>query len=175
MTNPFLGEIRAFSFSFAPKEWLMCNGQTLPINQFQALFSLLGVTYGGNGTTNFMLPDLRGRVALHVSNSTVQGTVQGTEAVVLTSQQLPIHPHVVTAAANGTTNATNVPGSTVILGSGSTAENGNPTTSFYSTAAPNLALAPLSSAGSGQPHENRMPSLVMNYCIAMAGIFPSRN
>jgi microcystin-dependent protein len=175
MANPFLGEIRAFSFGFAPSGWALCNGQTMAISQNQALFALLGVTYGGNGTQTFMLPNLQGRVAIGVGGGFVQGQMAGEEAVTLTTAQLPVHPHGVNAAANGAVDGTNIPGPTVILGSGSITESGNPPVTIYSNGAANLALAPLGAAGSGQPHENRMPSLVMNYCIALSGIFPSRN
>jgi microcystin-dependent protein len=172
MSNPFLGEIRAFSFAYAPTGWLQCNGQILPINQYQALFALLGTTYGGNGVQNFQLPDLRGRVALHVGNGLQQGSIQGEEVVTLSTAQLPAHKHVVNAANNGTTNGSNIPGPGVIPGSGS---GNNAAVLIYGNGAANVALAPLAANGSGQPHENRMPSLVMNYCIAMSGIFPSRN
>jgi microcystin-dependent protein len=175
MATPFLGEIRAFSFSFPPTGWALCNGQTLPINQNQALFALLGVTYGGNGVQNFMLPNLQGRIAMSVSSGFPQGQTAGEEAVVLTTAQLPAHAHSVAAAANGTSNATNVPGPTVILGSGSTSEPNHPAVMFYSNAASNVALAPLGANGGNLGHENRMPSLVLNYCIALTGIFPSRN
>ncbi len=175
MANPFLGEIRAFSFAFAPRGWALCNGQLLPISQNTALFSLLGITYGGNGIQTFALPNLQGRVALHFGNAFVQGQIDGEEAVALTTAQIPLHTHAVNAAANSAANAGNVPGPTVILGSGSTNQSGNPAVSIYNNAAPNLALAPLAAIGSGQAHENRMPSLVLNYCIALSGIFPSRN
>jgi microcystin-dependent protein len=175
MATPFIGEIRTFSFAFAPVGWMLCNGQVLPINQYQALFSLLGTTYGGNGTTTFALPNLQGRVALHFGAGSTQGQVQGQESVVLTAAQLPAHRHTVNAAANGGANGTNVPGPTVVLGSGSTDQPGNPAVTIYSNAATNVAMAPLGATGVGQPHENRMPSLVMSYCIAIAGIFPSRN
>jgi microcystin-dependent protein len=176
MTSPFLGEIRAFSFDFAPSGWQLCNGQLLPIQQYQALFALLGTTYGGNGTNNFALPDLRGRIAMSMASSTPPGQQQGTESVTLTSQQLPVHSHVVNAAANGTTNVSNQVGPTVILGSGASNQTGNPVaTPSYSSAAPNVAMAPLGANGGNQPYENRMPYLVMSYCIAMVGVFPSRN
>jgi microcystin-dependent protein len=175
MTNPFIGEIRAFSFQFAPQGWLMCAGQILPINQNQALFALIGTTYGGNGVQTFALPDLRGRIILSQDPTSPMGQIQGTENVSLTVQQLPAHPHQVNGATNGTSNFTAVPGPTVILGTGSEGATASPTVSLYSSAAANLALAPLAPAGGGQPHENRMPSLVMNYCIATLGIFPSRN
>jgi microcystin-dependent protein len=174
MADPFLGEIRAFSFAFAPRGWAMCNGQTMSIQQNAALFSLLGTTYGGNGVNNFMLPNLQGRVAISVGPSYLQGQAAGSENVTLLSSQLPVHTHVVTAAANGTANATNIPGPAVIPGSGSTGQAGNPAVSIYNTGGSNLALAPLAPNGGNQPHENRMPSLVMNYCIALQGIFPSR-
>ncbi len=175
MTNPFVGEIRAYSFGFAPSGWLACAGQLLPINQYQALFALLGTTYGGNGTTNFALPDLRGRIALSMNNGYTPGQQVGTESVTLQTQIIPSHTHAVTASVNGATNATNVPGPTVILGSGTASDGSNPAVSFYNTSAPNVQLAPLSTVGSSQPHENRMPSLVINYCIAFVGIFPSRS
>jgi microcystin-dependent protein len=175
MTNPFLGEIRAFSFNFAPTGWAMCNGQLLSIQQNQALFSLLGTTYGGNGTTTFALPDVRGRIAMSQGPSTVIGEMQGTESVNLSILQLPIHNHQVTANPNGASNFTAVPGTNVILGTGSEGASASPTVTVYSSAATNVALAPLSNTGGSQPHENRMPSLVMNYCIALSGIYPSRN
>lgn len=175
MATPFLGEIRAFSFAFAPTGWALCNGQIMQISQNQALFALLGTTYGGNGTQTFALPNLQGRVALHFGGGFTQGQIAGEEVVVLTTAQLPAHTHSVNAAANGTANATNVPGPTVVLGSGSTSQPGNPAVSIYSNSASNVALAPLAATGSNQGHENRMPSLVMNYCIALTGIFPSRN
>jgi microcystin-dependent protein len=175
MTSPFLGEIRAFSFQFAPTGWLQCNGQLLPINQYTALFALLGTTYGGNGVQNFQLPDLRGRIALGVGSSYVQGQPLGEESVTVTTAQLPAHTHNINAANNGHANGTNIPGASVILGAGYSNEAGNPAANIYSNSAPNTAQVPLGMSGSSQPHENRMPSLVMNYCIAMVGIFPSRS
>jgi microcystin-dependent protein len=174
MTNPFIGEIRAFSFQFAPSGWQLCNGQILPIAQYQALFSLLGTTYGGNGVQTFGLPDLRGRVALHIGPSNPQGQILGEEMVALNVTQLPQHNHQVAAAANGTTNGTNIPSASVILGNAYTGQSGNPAVNIYAAAQPSVALTPLGANGSGQGHENRMPSLVMNYCIAMNGIYPSR-
>jgi microcystin-dependent protein len=173
MATPFIGEIRGFSFSFAPRGWALCNGQLLPINTNQALFSLLGTTYGGNGTTTFALPDLRGRVAINVGGNYTLGESAGTETVTLQTTQLPTHTHAINAAANGTTNATNVPGPTVILGSGSTDQTGTPPAPIYGTGSV-VALAPLGAPGAAQPHENRMPSLVVSYCIAISGVYPSR-
>lgn len=174
MTSPFLGEIRAFSFQFAPSGWLQCNGQLLPINQYSALFALLGTTYGGNGMQNFALPDLRGRIALSVGSSYNQGQSLGEESVTLTTAQLPVHTHNINAANNGRANGTNIPGPSVILGAGYSSAQGNAAVNIYSNTAPNVAQVPLGMNGSNQPHENRMPSLVMNYCIAVVGIFPSR-
>ena len=175
MTNPFLGEIRAFAFQFAPKDWVQCNGQLMSIQQNQALFSLLGTSYGGNGIQTFALPDLRGRITMSQGSGTVIGEIQGSEAVNLMVGQLPTHNHQVTGAANGTSNFTAVPGTTVILGTGSEGASATPTVTVYSSSTPDVTLAPLSIAGGSQPHENRMPSLVMNYCIALSGIYPSRN
>jgi microcystin-dependent protein len=174
MTSPFLGEIRAFSFQYAPTGWQMCNGQILAISQYAALFALLGTTYGGNGVQTFALPDLRGRIALGVAPASPQGQVQGTETVSLAAAQLPQHQHLVAAAANGTANGTNIPGLTVILGNAYSGAAGNPAVTIYGSSPPNVALTPLGANGSSMPHENRMPSLVMNYCIAMTGLFPSR-
>ena len=175
MANPFLAEIRTFSFSFPPRGWAFCNGQTMPIAQNAALFALLGTMYGGDGVTTFALPNLQGRVAMHVSSASPQGQAQGVETVVLGTSQLPGHTHAVAAAANGTANATNIPGPTVIPGSGSSSQSGNPAVSIYSNTAADVALAPLGGSGSGQGHENRMPSLALSYCIALVGIFPSRS
>jgi microcystin-dependent protein len=175
MASRFLGEIRAFSFSFPPSGWALCNGQTLPINQNQALFALLGTTFGGNGVQTFMLPNLQGRIAGSAGNGFTQGQTAGEEFVVLSTAHLPAHTHMVAAAANGTSNASNVPGPTVIPGSGFTSQPTHPPVLTYSDAASNVALAPLGANGSGLGHENRMPSLVLSYCIALNGIFPSRN
>jgi microcystin-dependent protein len=161
MSEPFLSEIKIFSFNFAPKGWAQCNGQLLPINQNQALFSLLGTTYGGNGQTNFALPDLRGRSQLHNGNSFLLGQVGGEENHTLTIQETPTHIHTLpntnNAVTGGNANATTVnPGYTT---AGSNAQMGNAT---------------VSSLG-GQPHNNMSPYLVLNFCIALQGIFPSRN
>ncbi|ODS63694.1 MULTISPECIES: tail fiber protein [unclassified Arenimonas] len=177
MSEFFIGQVMMAGFNFAPKFWALCNGQLLPINQNQALFSLLGTQYGGNGTTNFALPDLRSRTPIGYASSvdpswqppSVQiGQASGVENVTLLSTNLPAHAH--------TANATTSPG---------TARNpGNAT--FASTAvAPllgpsNGALVPLRSdtiapSGGNQPHPNLQPYSVINFCIALSGIFPSRN
>ena len=167
MGTPYLGEIRLVSFNFAPRGWALCNGQLLPINQNQALFSLLGTMYGGNGQTNFALPNLQGRTPLHRGNGFVQGEALGTEAVTLTTSEMPAHNHFVQAtSANATTNtgASNLAyakAGTAVYG-----PFGNPTA---------LAAGTVSSVGGSQPHENRQPFLVLNACIALQGIFPSQN
>jgi microcystin-dependent protein len=172
MSEPFIGEIRSFSFGFAPNGWATCDGQTLNISQNQALFALLGTIYGGNGTTNFQLPDLRGRTMISRNNDYPEGHAGGAETVALTAMsQLPPHTHALNV--NSTAGGTNTP-------SGSTpsavADPGN-TKFAYATAkasGKNLAAGSIASAGNGAAHENMQPSLVINYCIALTGIWPSR-
>lgn len=172
MAEPFIGEIRLFSFGFAPSGWATCDGQVLPINQNQALYSLLGVTYGGNGTTNFNLPDLRGRTMLHRSNGYLEGAKGGTESVALTAaSQLPLHTHAL--AANSGPSGTNTPKDDVLATVAGT------TTFAYATAkatpAAILAAGALSQSGASAPHNNMQPSLIINYCIALTGYFPQRS
>jgi microcystin-dependent protein len=182
MANPFLSMIEAFSFNFAPRGWALCAGQTLPINQNQALFALLGTTFGGNGQTTFNLPDLRGRLALSFGqgaglSSYNLGAAGGEEAHQLLSSEVPSHSHTLNATNNGQSNGTNVPSSSVLMGSGYGIEANNPVENIYSNAAPTIAMAAgaVGSAGGGLSHENRMPFLTINYCIALQGIFPSRS
>jgi microcystin-dependent protein len=163
MSEQYLGELRLMSFNFAPKGWAMCNGQQLPINQNQALFSLLGTMYGGNGQTTFALPDLRGRVPLHFDGGFTQGQAAGAEAVTVNLQQLPQHTHIVSASGSNGDSAN--PGALAQLSEGYSGP-GNLTT---------LQPATITNVGGGQPHENRQPFLVLNWCIALVGIFPSRN
>jgi microcystin-dependent protein len=179
--EPFLGQIEAFAFNFPPRGWASCAGQLLPISQNTALFSLLGTFYGGNGTSTFALPDLRGRVAngfgqgQGLQNYNI-GQTGGEElhTLVLGEMAAGGHTHAVTATNNGTTGGTNVPSAAVTLGSGYSSETGSPAVNIYSSAASTIAMGSLGQAG-GQPHENRMPFLALNYCIALQGIFPSRN
>jgi len=172
MSTPFLSEIKIFSFSFAPRGWATCNGQLLPINQNQALFSLLGTTYGGDGRTNFALPDLRGRVAFHMGNSFTLGQRGGEEAHTLSLAEMPAHTHTLTgnnAVVGAAANAT------VVSPIGSFwANNGK---SIFSSSAPNAQMSPktVSNVGGSQAHENRSPYLTLNFCIALQGIFPSPN
>lgn len=177
MSEPFLAMIEAFSFGFAPKGWALCAGQLLPINQNQALFSLLGTTYGGDGRTTFALPDLGGRVAMGVGNGFTLGQFDGEETHTLTIAELPQHVHPANAVVNGTVNGTNLPGATEFLASAYTSQIGSPLVPLYSTDAPSQALSPnaIGGAGGSQPHENLMPFLVLNYCIALQGVFPTQN
>jgi microcystin-dependent protein len=165
MSQPFLGQITIFSFSFAPKGWAQCNGQLLPINQNAALFSILGTTYGGNGTTTFALPDLRGRTPVYVGNGITQGQISGEENHTLTMAETPAHTH---QAAGG-------PPATLVTPSGNLPGSGT-TTNFYAGAS-NTSMNPqaIANAGFSQPHPNMSPYLVLNICIALQGIFPSRN
>lgn len=174
MSNPFISMIEAFSFSFAPRGWALCAGQTLPIAQNQALFALLGTTFGGNGQTTFNLPDLRGRLALGFGQgagltSYNLGAAAGEEAHQLLSSEVPSHAHTLNATNNGQSNGTNIPTSAVLMGSGYGVEANNPIENIYSNAAPTIAMATgaVSSAGGGLSHENRMPFLAINYCIAL--------
>ena len=167
MAEPFLGEIRILSFAFAPKGWALCNGQVLPINQNQALFALLGTTFGGDGRVTFALPDLQARVPVHVGNGHTLGEKAGEPAHTLSVPELPSHGHVVRAVTDKATTA---------------APNGNLlATTFglraYATPANPAALSPaaIANAGGGQPHSNMQPFLTLNFCIALQGIFPSRN
>ena len=167
MSEPFLSEIKIVSFNFPPKGWALCNGQFLPINQNQALFSLLGTVYGGNGQTTFALPNLRGRVPIHMGSGHTLGEAAGTTAVTVNIQQLPTHLHALQAST-------------------ATANLDNPAGAFFGGSAPNdiytgpTNLSPLipqtvTNVGGSQPHNNMMPYLVLNFIIALQGIFPSRN
>lgn len=168
-SEPFLGEIKIFSFGFIPKGWAACNGQLLPINQNQALFSILGTTYGGNGTTNFALPDLRGRLALHMGDGLVLGQKAGEEFHTLTTAELSAHVHNNASTAVGTT-ATPAQGTTDKLALAQTLDR-RPVKIYGSGGGAGM----YTNAGGSQPHENRQPYLVLNYGIALQGIFPSQN
>lgn len=167
MSEPFLSEIKLVSFNFAPKGWALCNGQFLPINQNQALFALLGTTYGGNGQTTFALPNLRGRVPIHMGNGHTLGEAAGATAVTVNIQQLPTHVHLQNVV-NGQPTAT-APDGTVVMS--------NSPSNTYGPATNPVAMSPgiVGSVGGSQPHNNMMPYLVLNFIIALQGIFPSRN
>lgn len=171
MAEVYLGEIKLFPFPFAPKGWALCQGQILAIAQNQALFSLIGVTYGGNGTTTFALPDLRGRVPMHSGNGQAVplGQIAGVENVTLTQSNLPMHTHMISATSTaGMT--TSFEGSAVAASSVNTINLYGPDQDMQPLNPANIA-----NAGGSQPHANNQPSLVMNFCIAISGIFPSRN
>lgn len=163
--DPFLGEVKIMSFGFAPRGWALCNGQLLPINQNQALFSLLGTIYGGDGRTTFALPDLRGRTPIHVGDGLLQGQRGGEQSHTLTSPELPAHAHIAQGTATKADSA--LPGRNYL----GAAEN------VYARAANLRPLHPtsISHAGGSQPHENMQPYLTLSFCIALQGIFPSRN
>ena len=165
MAEPFLSEIRIMSFVFPPKGWALCNGQTLPINQNQALFSLLGTTYGGNGQTTFALPNLRGQVPIHFGNGHVLGESAGQEAHTITQSEMPAHNH--------TVNTTSGNASQVAPGGAQFASALNVYRGLDQLTT--MTPASLSNVGGSQPHENRQPYLVLSFCIALQGIFPSQN
>lgn len=163
MSTPFLGELRLMSFVFPPRGWAHCNGQLLPISQNQPLFSLLGTTYGGNGQVNFALPDLRGRTPIHVGAGFSQGQVFGEEFHTVTIGEMPQHVHALNASTASGNQA-----APWLLAAGE---------DRYRADGPSTALAPgsVGIAGGSQAHENRPPSLVLSWCIALAGVFPSPN
>lgn len=168
MATPYLSEIKIFSFEFAPKGWALCNGQLLAINQNQALFSLLGTIYGGDGRQTFALPNLQGKCGIHFGNNFTQGETAGEQAHTLNVNEMPAHAHTVS-------------------GSASTGSQPSPAGNFwavddadavvYNVAASGTApmsSAALSTVGGSQPHSNMAPYLILNFCIALLGIFPSR-
>lgn len=164
MATPFLGEIKMVSFNFPPKGWAFCNGQFLPINQNQALFSLMGTMYGGNGQTTFALPDLRGRAPMHVGSGYAQGQAGGQEFHTITASEMPAHTHFLQGTS--LTGNSTVPGGNRFAASrGQYAESGD------------VAMHPesITFVGGSQPHENRMPFTVINFIVALQGIFPSQN
>jgi microcystin-dependent protein len=178
--TPFLGEIVMYSFNFAPKGWAQANGQLLPINQNQALFSILGTTFGGNGQTNFGLPDLRGRVAIYSGNGHTLGEKAGQESHTLTISEMAGHNHIIqgnnTVAA--ATAAASTPGNTKSVAQATAALQGGGTTpvQIYGTGNPNQSMpTALGNMGGSQAHENRQPYGVVNFCVALQGTFPSRN
>ena len=168
MSEPFLAEIKIISFNFPPKGWAFCNGQLLPINQNQALFSLLGTMYGGNGQTNFALPDLRGRTPIHFGAGYTQGQAGGEIAHTLIASEMPAHNHI-PVGNNGTADQT--------LPNGNVWANGGDSVYYSGPNNPNGLLAPgtIGNVGGSQPHQNMSPYLVLNFIIALQGIFPSRN
>lgn len=180
MAEPYLGQVEFFGFNFAPTGWLQCNGQLLPISQNTALFSLLGTTYGGNGQSNFALPDLRGRVVVAQGNDWTLGETQGEETHSLLITETPAHSHSLTAVSGQTVSSNAaVPGPTVGLAQTEGLHNGKTTAAdvYANDSAPNQVMARLAvtTAGGSQPHSNLMPCLVLTACIATTGIYPSRS
>ena len=167
MSEPFIGEIRLLSFVFPPKGWALCNGQLLPINQNQALFSLLGTTYGGDGRVNFALPNLQGRVPVGVGVRRRLGERGGEAAHTVSVPELPAHTHPLVASSSAAT--TDAPNPTVVLA----ASIGAPA---YGPAQDLVPMDPggLANAGGSQPHANEQPYLTVSFCIALVGIFPSQ-
>jgi microcystin-dependent protein len=163
--DPFIGEIKMFGGSFAPVGWMMCQGQLLPISEYDTLFSLIGTTYGGDGQVTFALPDLRGRVIVHQGNNHVIGEMAGTESVTLTSSQIGAHNHLVACSSAKGTVAN--PGGNVPAASATAQYMSAPNTSMNGS-----AVGP---AGGNQPHNNMPPYLVVNYIICYEGIYPQRS
>jgi len=166
MAEPFLSEIRIMSFGFPPKGWALCNGQLLPINQNQALFSLLGTTYGGDGRVNFGLPNLQARTPIHMGGGYTLGQLGGEQGHTVSQAEMPQHVH--NANAISTAGSTNLPAGNLVANS---APN-----NLYGPAQNFTALSPtaVTTVGGSQAHLNMQPYLVLNFCIALQGIFPSQ-
>lgn len=189
MADPFLGEIRPFAFNIVPQGWAACNGQTLQISQNNALYALLGITFGGDGKTTFCLPDLRGRTIVDAGNGTnltprTQGQQIGTETVAITSTQMPIHIHTISTNGKGTLKCKNtVANATVPTNNSLSANASGDQIPIYSTVPPDTPMNTNSivvsgiteGAGAGAGHDNMQPFLTINYCIALTGIFPPRS
>jgi microcystin-dependent protein len=169
MAEPFLSEIRIMSFVYAPRGWALSNGQLLPINQNQALFSLLGTTFGGDGRVNFALPDIRGRVPIHVGSGHTLGERGGEQAHTLSIAELPTHTHIASGTSTSSDpNGTNIPTGNLLCAGPA---------EIYAAPSQLVALnaATLANTGGSQPHLNMQPFLTLSFCIALQGIFPSPN
>lgn len=174
MAEPFIGQIIAVGFNFVPLNWLACDGQQLPIAQYEALFALIGTTYGGNGQTTFAVPDLRGRIPLCIGQGPGRsvfpiGQIAGTENVTLTATQIGAHSHPLHASAQPGTSATPAPTQALAV-------NAQTAANLYGPAPGNVTLAgnAIAASGSSMPHENRQPFQVINYIICYNGVFPSQ-
>lgn len=167
MSNPYVGEIRIFPGNFAPVNWAICDGSLLSIASYEVLFTLIGTTYGGNGTTNFALPDLRSRAPVHQGNGFVIGQNGGVETVALTVNQIPVHSHVPQAALGATGNPANSPAGNVWSGW---------TGGQYTTQTPGVSLnvAAVGMDGGSLAHDNMVPFLTINFIISLFGIYPSQ-
>lgn len=169
MSDPYIGQILLASFGYAPRNWAQCNGATLPISQNQALFSLLGTSYGGDGISTFMLPDMRSRTPCGMGPSMPIGQAGGVENVLLSSSQVPQHAHA--AGYTSQSGAVRNPGNALYGDTGAAA----PLYAGAGGAQVPLDQATVGNAGPGQPHSNLQPYTVLNFCIALSGVFPSRN
>ncbi|MHB8628924.1 MAG: phage tail protein [Aggregatilineales bacterium] len=166
MGTPFLSEIKIVSFNYPPKGWAFCNGQLLPINQNQALFSLLGTTYGGDGRTTFGLPNLQGRVPIHMGQGHTLGEIAGEQSHTLNISEIPQHNHPLTASTAAAT--TNDPTGSFLATS--------PSNAYFGRGNPTIATAMTSgNTGGSQAHQNMQPFLTLSFCIALQGIFPTQN
>lgn len=169
MSQPYVGEIRIFAGNFAPQGWMFCDGSVLPIAQNETLFNLIGTTYGGDGQNTFALPDLRGRVPIHVGTGAGLTTRQigeraGSESVTLTSAQMPAHAHTLSAST-----------SAAVAGAGPSGVLAASAISFYGSGNPSTAMGPaIAPSGGGQPHENMAPFQALSFIISLFGIFPSQ-
>lgn len=190
MSTPFVGQILLFPFNFAPKGFAFCQGQLMPLSQNTALFSLLGTTYGGDGKSNFALPDLRGRVPLHFGQGPGlslynRGQSAGSDAIALLPTEIPAHTHAMTSALTATATCKNGPANAATPVANVPASESAGTTATYSNLAPNATMSAGAIAisgslgelppGNGQPHPNLQPYLTMSYCIALQGVFPPRS
>jgi microcystin-dependent protein len=164
VSQPYVGEIRAVGFNFAPAGWALCDGSLLPISEYETLFNLIGTTYGGDGQSTFALPDLRGRTPLHMSGTFPIGAVGGVETVTLTSNQIPSHSHNI-LAKTGSGNAS----------SPSNAYFAASSEDQYSTGSSTGSTLPLGPSGGSQPHENQSPFLCVNFIVSLFGVFPSQS
>lgn len=170
MSEPFLAEVRMFGFNFAPRGWAFLDGQILPINQNQSLYSLLGTTYGGDGRTSFALPDLRGRTPMHTSDTHELAQKGGTETVTLTAAETPSHSHTVKASLDS--------GDSISPGGNVLASGANSDLAYHhpeAASATALRSGTVTNTGGGQAHNNMQPYTTVSFCIALQGLFPSRN